>query len=103
VSEHTPGPWLQVTHTAYALQQVGWRKGEPEMGNRFTAHVQGASGTTSEELAANARLIAAAPELLEAAKALAGLYHGLNQGRSFPTQAQCDQAISAIAKAEGRT
>lgn len=51
--------------------------------------------------APDAYLIAAAPELLEAAKMLASLDHGKNNGRSFPTQEQCDFAIAAIAKARG--
>ena len=54
---------------------------------------------------ANARLIAAAPDLLEAAKALAGLEvlreDGRPDGRSFPTLAQCAQARAAVAKATG--
>ena len=53
--EHTPGPWRQVGHTIWA--------GEP---NTTNGPIAEASGTTSEEVEANARLIAAAPELLSA-------------------------------------
>lgn len=67
---HTPGPWILGERSIYALQQDGWRKGEPVMVNRFYVQVQ--PGRTNEgwtpqaELDANARLIAAAPDLLYA-------------------------------------
>jgi len=59
--KHTPGPWIADGNFVYALneQQV----------NRFSLSLcKGYSDigrTSTEELAANARLIAAAPELLE--------------------------------------
>jgi len=70
MSKHTPGPWL-IDGTedgftfVYALNQQGY--------NRMSAHVQ--SGYISpmekasiKEMEANARLIAAAPDLLESLK-----------------------------------
>lgn len=52
---------------------------------------------TEDETFSNARLIAAAPELLEALKLLATLVTGLGwNGEAI------DQANAAIAKAEGR-
>lgn len=53
-SKHTPGPW-EVSESAFYV----W-----DEKRRLVAEVSGASGG---ERAANARLIAAAPELLEAA------------------------------------
>lgn len=53
---HTPGPWLMMGRTVYAL-----RGGT----NRFDAYVQGYDVQVGE-IEANARLIAAAPDLLEA-------------------------------------
>ena len=58
-AKHTPGPWHRIDRTVYALndQQI----------NRFWAVVQDAH-TPDDELLANARLIAAAPDLLAALK-----------------------------------
>jgi hypothetical protein len=70
---HTPGPWLLQERTVYALD-------ESEKSNRFSCRVQGGfqvrrvvehgERTSDVELDANARLIAAAPELLEALEAI---------------------------------
>lgn len=66
MSKHTPGPWLIAAGTTvYALNAHGY--------NRFSAqaqrgHTSDKWPTDEEELEANARLIAAAPELLEALK-----------------------------------
>lgn len=54
---HTQGPWIVEGRTVYALNEKGV--------NRFYASVQDAH-TNEDELKDNARLIAAAPELLEA-------------------------------------
>jgi hypothetical protein len=62
-TKHTPGPWLVANKTfVYALG--------PQGTNVFWAHVQAAGAERAEEaeIAANARLIAAAPTLLEAVK-----------------------------------
>ncbi len=63
MSNHTPGKWEVAGRMVYALNEEGT--------NRFDAFVQSGweskeSRTTNKELAANARLIAAAPELHEA-------------------------------------
>lgn len=60
-TKHTPGPWMIAGKTVYALNEDGY--------NRFSALVQDAH-TKESELVANARLIAAAPELLEALQML---------------------------------
>lgn len=59
--KHTPGPWLVDDRTVYALNENGF--------NRFFASVQDAH-TDPIELEANAQLIAAAPDLLEALELL---------------------------------
>jgi hypothetical protein len=62
-AKHTPGPWhVSISGpTVYALHS------EPPR-NRFTAHVQAGRSDDAgyEELLANARLIKAAPDMLEA-------------------------------------
>ena len=81
---HTPGPWERQERTVYALQPHGFRKGEQQFSNRFSANVQGgrdADGnvTPEAELEAHARLIAAAPALLgkldEAKRSLEQIAH----------------------------
>jgi hypothetical protein len=64
----TPGPWQKADGSAfvYALTQRGWRKGEPEMVNRFSVSVQRGHESTEEELKANAQFIAAAPQMADA-------------------------------------
>jgi hypothetical protein len=64
---HTPGPWRLTGTTVYALNVDGT--------NQFTARVegglieqsQGFARTSEAEVVANARLIAAAPDLLAVA------------------------------------
>jgi hypothetical protein len=66
MSKHTPGDWLIAPSGktfVYSLNEQGY--------NRFWAHVQGGNTapmerTSEEELAANALLISAAPDLLAA-------------------------------------
>jgi hypothetical protein len=65
MSKHTKGPWEVVGNTVYALHESFGRKR-----NRFWATVYSdpSADELKEEAEANARLIAAAPELLEALK-----------------------------------
>jgi hypothetical protein len=85
MTKHTPGPWLVEGRTVYALNDDGY--------NRFSALVQDAH-TPGDELEANARLIAAAPELLE----FALLFLERNGADETWMTAQ---ARAAIAKARG--
>ena len=62
MSNHTPGPWIQAKHSP-ADVIVG--------GNTMIATARdGLNGIDREQAVANARLIAAAPELLTALQAL---------------------------------
>ncbi len=65
MNKHTPGPWYRDGTTVYALN--------PQNFNRFSAQIHGAH-TPQSELEAVARLVAAAPELLEACQAFSRLY-----------------------------
>lgn len=66
MSKHTPGPWKREGLTVYALMSAGWLKGKELFKNRFWANLVCDASCSKEEAEANARLIAAAPELLEA-------------------------------------
>src|SRR4051812_37585185 len=78
---HTPGPWLAEADDSSVFDSEG-----REVADCLTFPFAG------EEAEANARLIAAAPELYEALKALIVL----------SDSAAWDKAFAALAKAEGR-
>jgi hypothetical protein len=94
---HTPGPWLCDRQTVYALNDEGQ--------NRFVAGIQGGFTsitprvrTEAGELDANARLIAAAPDLLAALKDCVGRFT-----EAFPAAEAYEpiqKALAAIASAE---
>lgn len=101
-TKYTPGPWLisdqgKPATFVYALNPHGY--------NKFWTLVQGGGNsiterTTDEELEANARLIAAAPELLEACAAIVAW---CDKNPPAGDALYCiNQARAAIAKAEGR-
>jgi hypothetical protein len=116
VSEgHTPGPWLLSGATVYALDETGTC-------NRFSVRPDGGwtyrspgslgstgDRTTEAELQANARLISAAPELLDAltetARDMREAAHKLREfGVVLSADILCAQAAkseAAIARARG--
>jgi uncharacterized membrane protein len=67
---YTPGPWV----ARISLNgRVSFIQGAPEPGNRYGEAITNSSGfakPTTERARANARLIAAAPELYEALDAI---------------------------------
>lgn len=94
----TPGIWGCVSHTVYALNEKGT--------NRFTAHVERGFGwatdknrhpTSRDELEANAEVMAAAPDLVEA---LEGLIPNLDEKefRRAMEHAQCHAGVCRIDK-----
>jgi hypothetical protein len=92
MSNHTPGPWLALPTVA----PRGWNI--EARGCTYTVAIA-RDGTGAPENEANARLIAAAPELLEALTRLRDCY---SSSHSPSTRQSCwDQAIAAISKATG--
>lgn len=109
--EHTPGPWTVHNRTGMAASKYG----------KFciASHVYSTPNMTSGKDAicsgineeANARLIAAAPELLEALEVIANPKNWIQQngeiiwndfaGNEFMTEHAMDIARAAIAKAKG--
>lgn len=84
-AKHTPGPWKRTG----ALTVRGGALG------RLIAKVDGGGSINSEEIYANTRLIAAAPDMLEALKNLE------NDDGNMPPSAWA-LVQQAIAKAEGK-
>jgi hypothetical protein len=99
ITEHTPGPWIAEG------AKVLWEA--PHSRNRWVvADLADASdGRLSPEIESNARLIAAAPDLLDALKSTRACVAGINPiGRANTIrQAQALEFINqAIARAEGQ-
>jgi hypothetical protein len=105
---HTPGPWDWGPHSDELVGRYEVNAGE----GRQRAHIcechsnrQQTRKVADEEAAANARLIAAAPELLEALQSLIDLSDdgSLHIEGSIATEDPVITAArAAIAKAEGR-
>ena len=110
-AKHTLGPWILEDLFIYKLHEQTGASGRPFITNVFSVAVQGngTHGAQRDELEANARLIAAAPELLETCKAARQLWNDfLTKKESFADYASRAQQVQsmladAIAKAEGRT
>ena len=100
MSKHTPGPWNDKS-----LDGSQW--GVYSADGRSVAQAQQItplpSDRTQIERTANARLIAAAPELLEALKDLMREVDrsGLSEAKAYGWPVVTSAAIAAIAKAEG--
>ena len=94
MAKHTPGPWQ--TKQILMDVEIG---AETEQGHMSVAWVHIGQGAELEEVKSaltDASLIAAAPELLEAAKA------ALDQLPQFPGDCPYSRLRDAVAKAEGR-
>lgn len=102
-SKHTPGPWTAIRNYAFwEVQPVnGGEEGIPFCVGDVCASEPGDPDSGRQE--ANARLIAAAPDLLEALKELRLEYHHILGTDSTKRQHAINaRAEAAIAKAEGR-
>lgn len=95
IMKHTPGPWMVMDGTYSFGTELGVCEVETEY---FVAGIVADIPELKEQAEANARLIAAAPEMLDALKLVAesGLF-------SCYEDWAWDAINDAIAKAEGRT
>ncbi len=96
MSKHTPGPWKAHFEEAYFVTG-------PDLGRvAMMMNLKGAHGLggrrSGDESAANARLIAAAPELLNALRDLVDAMTGRLDGETIALH----NALSVLAKAEGQ-
>ena len=93
---HTPGPW-KVSRRFDIKQDVG-----PNVGGRYigTTSANSPFSSTVEEDEANARLIAAAPELLEALEAVVDAY---NEPDKVSMIDSIGKAGDLISKVNGQT
>lgn len=96
--KHTPGPWNAKSAESHGTSVTGpsgisiaWSS------TSMTVGKEGSYSIGYQEAAANARLIAAAPDLLAALKAI------LNHPVSVVTVQLMQDAIAAIEKAGGRS
>ncbi len=117
MSGHTTGPWRTLPEECdkpYIRVRGTALGGRYKVANVLTPAYEGVNSREAEETRANARLIAAAPKLLEALRPLAGLDlrpGGLDQRadsqviyareKSQITVGDVRRAIAAIAKAIG--
>lgn len=92
MSKHTPGPW-----TLYDARKDGSTSFYVNHGPDYIGSVHLAPGRAAVG-SSNARLIAAAPELLEA---LQELVYGIERPTSGRFETAMPQARAAIAKATG--
>ena len=101
MSGHTPGPWkLETVQTSVGLcHKIGpfpWRSGKENNACVYDDYAS-ATNPVTQELLANARLIAAAPDLLHCLKVIVGHADGLDLDAAL----HLDEARAAIAKAKG--
>ena len=100
-AKHTPGPWVYAPKsTAYGIQSpfMVWTSKGPGYGTVATTNTCGLMPTDPLRQAADARLIAAAPDLLAACKLAKERFDRM--GLDWLGKGPCPLE-SAIAKAEG--
>lgn len=104
MTKHTPGPWT-TQEVSNGDIHINHYSGSELEGNRASGNIGVVDGKRGEMNRANARLIAAAPELLEVALALVGAPPKYEVGgvATLSTLEVVEMARAAIAKAEGRT
>lgn len=96
---HTPGPWTLTEPSVIGLADVLF--GSARLRNDGCATIIASDGKY-DEARANAYLIAAAPELLDALKSFCGDMESLGGSPALGLRTAYDHALTVIAKAEGR-
>jgi len=95
LDKHTPGPWL-VRHVAGGAPCLVDANGAPGSPAVASTNVAGAQSLPLEDRQANARLIAASPELLELAKRFEATF-GPEYDRDDPVSgADCVDLVMAM-------
>ena len=97
--KHTPGPWFTFANGACVGGPVGILGNPSGADTAGVAHC-GMALRTGDELQANARLIAAAPELLDALQDALSIFHP-EPGEEHLAPKWSARASAAIAKATG--
>lgn len=94
-TKHTHGPWIA----------TGWENiiVNSAQGVTLCLAPQGAEGETLKTIQANARLIAAAPDLLAALELIAPIYAHIDPRDNSPFGVTGRAVNAAIAKAKGTT
>lgn len=104
MSKHSPGPWF-FYDKAENLNELEFSP-NIEADGRCIAQVNSRSGLTLEKNTANGRVMAAAPELLEAANLAVLFMRGMHStGEDYADYEQIHAyklLMAAIAKAEGK-
>lgn len=106
MSKHTPGPWKVLRPTGdIGGQDHNWHVTDAE--DTFVAHVFGFNHAIDDQSEANARLIAAAPQMLEALEACADYWHikhnpGDEHGELLSLSAERAQRLIRVALAAAK-
>ena len=93
---HSPGPWVKISRDRLWNEIVSSTNRQIVLVQKNSAYFK----VPAEETEGNATLIAAAPELLEACKALLSAFEGYEMLAALDSTVQ-EQARAAIAKASG--
>lgn len=103
MTKHTPGPWHIRTnrHTSTDGRPWGWLDAAPPGGPQRNIPGVQVTWTRGESSEANARLIAAAPDLLAALQVVLRDYAAVHDIGDIEMQPAIYQARAAIAKATG--
>lgn len=102
MSKHTPGPWIAAPYSSKVGAPVVSDSGRSIASVTYYPMDQEIFKNHHEESAANGRLIAAAPDLLQALKELLELTDD-PKNDADPEESVFAFARSVIAKAEGRS
>lgn len=101
-NKFTPGPWLRPSHPLRIEAQCGRTAWEGDSGVRTVAMCQDCCASTDfDSVEANARLIAAAPDLLAACRGLLAAVGYCADSLGYVYGPEVGEANRAIAKAEG--